>query len=430
MFLKLFKSKKSSAQSQKDKARRRIKHQQDKKNRTEKIPVSQLRIGMFVRELDIPWEESSFMFQGIELKTQDEILQVQQQCKHVWVDYTEYCLDSGKPNNAANPFKPVQPSILVEEEYNDAKLVHTQTKHIITNVFEDIRLGGEIDVGKVKQSINNSVSSILRNPDASIWLTRLQEKDNNTAQHSLNVAALSVIAGRSLGFSRTELENLGVCALLHDIGKAQLPRELSHKCDNLSEREEALLRKHAEIGFQLLSSSKNIYSGAAQVALTHHERVDGQGYPRGTGADDIPQYAKIVAIADAYDSMTSRNMNSRAMSPTESLDILYSERGKRFDEKLVLKFIEGIGIYPPGSIVEMTNGEVGIVLSTTDERLQPRVILMLDENKDATVQQVVDLSLMNLDTLGKPYQIKTTLHDGAFGIIVEEFQRAGLRIGD
>ncbi len=431
MFFKLFKSRNDPKDrgAEKKARSRRVKHKQNKQNRVEKIPVDQLRPGMFVRELDIPWEDSTFLFQGVTIESQSDVLEVQKQCKHVWVDYTEYQLVDSKKGAPSTAFASNQSLLEVEEAYPEARDVHEQVQQVVKKMFSDIRLGGEIDVTTVKQSISSSVSSILQNPDASIWLTRLREKDDHIGQHVMNVAALSIIAGRALDLSNNDLQNLGVCALMHDVGKSLLPLELINRSGTFNEVELGLMRTHPQLGHDILSQAKNIYSGAAIVALSHHENFDGSGYPRGLKGDDIPLFARIVAIADAYDSMTTKQAHRDAYSPTQALDELYAKRDKQFDSQLVLKFIDGIGIFPPGSIVEMTNGEVGIVLSTTNEKLNPRVIMILDKNKDASVQQMVDLSQLSIDSDGQAYQIKTTLADGAFGIVVDEFQRAGLRIG-
>jgi len=170
-------------------------------------------------------------------------------------------------------------------------------------------------------------------------------------------------------------------------------------------------------------------SGAADVAHAHHERPDGKGYPRGLTAEKIPKYAKIVAIAEAYDVITTAQTYRKAMSPSEALQELYANRGTQFDEDLVVRFIDAVGIFPPGSIVEMVNGEIGIVLSNTHDKLRPKIIMILDANKEASAQRVIDLSQMDVDSEGNVYQIKTTLSDGSFGINVEDFQRAGLRMG-
>ena len=160
-----------------------------------------------------------------------------------------------------------------------------------------------------------------------------------------------------------------------------------------------------------------------------HERPDGKGYPRGLTAEKIPKYAKMVAIAEAYDVITTTQNYREALSPSEALQELYANRGTQFDENLVISFIDAVGIFPPGSIVEMVNGEIGIVLTNTKDKLRPKIIMILDANKEASAQRVVDLSQMDADNDGTVYQIKTTLSDGSFGIDVEDFQRAGLRMG-
>jgi HD-GYP domain-containing protein (c-di-GMP phosphodiesterase class II) len=426
MFFNLFKSKNPTPRS----GGKRAKHAQDKKNKVEKIPVDQLRIGMYVRELDIPWEESSFMFQGMDIKTQQDVLDVQRQCASVWVDYTEYRLTDSRPaDKAGSAFASKISLIDLEEKYDDAKDVHTKTKQIVTRLFDNVAVGGDVNVAQVKESVSSSVGSILRNPDASIWLTRLSEKDNAIVQSSLNVSALSIIAGRAMDMTKRELESLGVCALMHNIGKTKLPNELIQKAEPLSKAERVVLQTHTQIGYDILSASKTLDPKAAKVALLHHERVDGAGYPQALKGDKIPLFAKIVAIADAYNEMTTESPGYTPKSSSEALDSLYAERGKQFDSELVLKFIDGIGIFPPGSLVEMTNGEVGLVLSSTKQKLKPMVILILNKAKEAAIQQVIDLSGMCVDLAGAPYQIKTTLPDGTFGLVADDFQRAGLRFG-
>ena len=399
-----------------------------------KTQVKDLRVGMFVVELDKPWEESSFMLQGLDIQSSKEILMLQKECEYVYVDYDELSLkskndDKSSTNAVAAGNTRSDALVSVEEEYDEASNVHKMASTTVNTLFEEIRLGAQIDGGKVKQAVDGCVDSILRNPDASVWLTRIQAKDESTAQHSLNVTALSVILGKSLNMTSKELEDLGVSAMLHDIGKTSIPTELLTKPDKLTDEESKLLQTHCRAGRDLLVSTKSVMSGAADVAHSHHERPDGQGYPRGLTAEKIPKYAKIVAIAEAYDVLTTTQPYRKAVSASEALQELYKHRGTQFDEKLVITFIDAVGIFPPGSIVEMVNGEIGIVLSNTNDKLRPKVIIILDVNKEAAQQLVVDLSMMETDNSGDVYQIKTTLPDGSFGISVEDFQRAGLRFG-
>lgn len=431
-FKKLFKSQpaKTKRGSRTDERRGSTQRTEQTRKHRQKFNVQDLRIGMFVVELDIPWEKSTFMFQGLEIKSAKEILELQRQCKFVYVDFDEFSLKKERKSTGlpAAPNSSPGSLVSVQEEYSSAQQVNQLASQTVTNLFQEIRLGAEIDGGKVKQAVSGCVDSIMRNPDASVWLTRIQAKDEGTAQHSLNVAALSIVVGKAMNMNTRQLEDLGVCAMLHDVGKTSLPEQLLSKTDPLTEDELLEMRKHARYGRDILVSTNSVMSGAADVAHSHHERPDGKGYPRGLTDEKIPEFAKIVAIAEAYDVMTTRQAYREARSPSEALQELYAQRNKQFDEELVLKFIDSVGVFPPGSIVEFSNGEIGIVLSSTGDKLKPRVIMILDANKDPATQHVVDLSQNERDPAGEIYQLRTTHSDGSFGINVEDFQRAGLRI--
>lgn len=436
LFSKLFKSEERQPAPRTARARETIrKPERTKKTRKQhvKIDAKDLRVGMFVVELDKPWEESSFMFQGLEIQSAADILAVQRECAYIWVDYDEFGIPDSSSDMAV-PGKPgfgstLDSGVTVEDEIEAATEVHDLASQAISTLFEEIRLGAEIDGGKIKQAVNGCVDSILRNPDASVWLTRIQAKHEATAQHSLNVAALSIVMAKSMGMSTREMEDVGVCGMLHDVGKTSVSSEILDKKGPLTDEERAEMQRHARYGRDILLSTKSVMSGAADVAHSHHERPDGQGYPRKLTDDSIPLYAKIVAIAEAYDTMTINQPYRGALSPSDALQELYAQRGKQFDEDLVIRFIDSVGIFPPGSIVEMVNGEVGIVLSNTSDKLRPRVILILDAIGEPTAQRIVDLSQSDTDNEGKLFQIKTTHRDGAYGIDVGDFQRAGLRMG-
>lgn len=433
LFSKLFKSEEKKPP---ERRRRQPVEQRERTQRTrrhhEKINVQDLRVGMFVVELDIPWEESSFMFQGLELKSPADVLAVQNECTHVWVDYDEFSLPKQTPSQglpASNASFAIDSGVQVEEELDAAAEVHALASKAISNLFEEIRLGAEIDGGKVKQAVNGCVDSILRNPDASVWLTRIQAKHEETAQHSMNVAALSIVMAKSMNMSSREMEDIGICGMLHDVGKTSVSSEILEKTGPLNDEEMAEMQRHARYGRDILISTKSVMSGAADVAHSHHERPDGLGYPRRLTDEGIPLFAKIVSIAEAYDTMTINQPYRAAISPSDALQELYAQRGKQFDEDLVIRFIDAVGIFPPGSIVQMLNNEVGIVLANTKDKLRPRVIMILDAIGEPLTQRIVDLSQMDTDDEGNIYQIKTTHSDGAFGINVGDFQRAGLRMG-
>jgi putative nucleotidyltransferase with HDIG domain len=431
LFSKFFKNNQKTKDATKRVAARR-KSAATKKTRKQhvKINVNDLRVGMVVVELDKTWEESSFMFQTVEINSTADISQVQKECSFVWVDYDVHSLqDAKKPKQTERPRTFLGSTINVIDEIETASTVHSMASQAITYLFDDIRLGAELDGTAVKQAVSGCVDSILRNQDATLWLTRMQAKDAGTAQHSMNVSALSIIMAKSMGLNNSEMEDVGVCGMLHDVGKTRVPIKIIEKTASLTPEEIAEMRRHTIYGRDILLSTQSVMSGAADVAYSHHERPDGLGFPQGLIDDQIPVYSKIIAIAESYDNMTTTQPYRAALSPSQALQELYQLRGKQFDEELVVLFIDSVGIFPPGSIVEMLNREVGIVLANTTDKLRPRVIMIMDAMGEPAMQRLVDLSRLENDNEGKAYQIRTTHGDGAFGINVGEFQRAGLRIG-
>lgn len=396
-----------------------------------KISTKDLRVGMTVTELDKPWEESRFMFQQVAINSTADIMAMQEECSIVWVDYDENALQKSKKMHRPkdNGLTMDTPQVTVREELNATKQAHSLASQAVSSLFEEMRLGAELDGTVVKQAVSGTVESILRNQDASLWLTRMKNKDVGTAQHSMNVSALSIILAKALGMNSREMEDVGACGMLHDVGKTRLPSSILEKIGPLDTAEQEEMKRHTIYGRDILLSTKNVMSGAADVAHCHHERPDGKGFPNNLTDDSIPLYSKIVSIAEAYDNMTTSQVYREALSPSHALQELYSKRGKQFDEDLIILFIESIGIFPPGSIVEMVNNEVGIVLTNTADKLRPRVIMILDSLGEPAMQRIVDLSRLETDSEGAIYQIKTTHSDGAFGINIDEFQRAGLRIG-
>jgi len=432
LFSKLFKSDQKATDAVKCPASQSKSAPQKKPRKQHvKIDAKDLRIGMVVVELDKPWEESSFMFQILEITCAADITAVQNESSVVWVDFDDHSLQDDNDSAPEQLYSgPVKENLVdVVDELNNANNVHSMANEAVSSLFEDIRLGGELDGTVVKQAVSGCVDSILRNQDASLWLTRMQATDAGTAQHSMNVSALSIIMAKAMGLNDQEMEDIGVCGMLHDVGKTKLPRALLEKTTALTAGEVLAMQRHTSYGRDILSSTQNVLPIAAEVAYTHHERPDGLGFPQGLAADQIPLYSKIIAIAEAYDNLTMLQPNQTPLSPSHALQELYEQRGKKFDEKLIILFIDSVGIFPPGSIVEMVNNEIGIVLANTRDKLRPRIILILDSTGEPAMQQIVDLSRFETDSDGKAYQVKTTHSDGAFGINVSDFQRAGLRIG-
>lgn len=397
-----------------------------------KIDVAELTIGMYVVELDRPWTETSFLFQGFRIRQQQEIRLLQHICKHVWVDSRRA---RGKNSHAvenqagATEQRPVIGKVDFSQEIEQAapawNTAHTESLRIL----EAVKLGQELDVQAVKAVVRECVDSILRNPAAMLWLARIKNSDYYTAEHSLRVSMLAIALGKELGLVPYQLEQIGVCGMLHDVGKLKVPNAILNKPGALTAEELRIMQSHAIEGRRLLMSNQQITPATVDVAYSHHERLDGRGYPRGLNAEKIPYFAKIIAVVDAYDAINSDRVYSKGKSNLEALRILNDSASSHFDEGIVGHFIRMMGIYPPGEIVELANGEVGIIIGCAPgNKLKPKILRVLNARKELCKEVVIDLAKTTVDGSGKSCRIREVHSSGAFGIDIDEYRRKGLLI--
>lgn len=399
-----------------------------------KMPIGQLSIGMYVVELDRPWGETAFLFQGFRIRQQQEILLLAEVCQYVWVDARRSVgmqrqVEENLASAATAELQPVIAKVDFNLEMQQAEPAFHSAREQSLRLLEAVRLGHELDVAQVKVVVKECVESMLRNPGAMLWLARIKNSDEYTAEHCLRVAIYSIALGRELGLRQDELEHLGMCGMLHDVGKIKVPSAILNKPGALTPHELRVMQSHASEGRKLLMSNQQVTAAAVDVAFSHHERLDGRGYPRGLDAPRIPHFAKIVAVVDAYDAINSDRPYSKGKSSLEALRILFEASGSHFDEELVKIFVRRIGIYPPGEIVEMNNGEVGIIIACSPlSKLKPKVLLVLNEDKQLGPERVVDLQETPRDRSGRSYRIKDVYPTGAFGIDIEVYRRKGLVI--
>ena len=269
----------------------------------------------------------------------------------------------------------------------------------------------------------------MRNPDALLWMSKIRSQDEYTAEHCLNVCILAIAFGRHLGMSEADLEKLGLCGLLHDVGKMRVQPEVLHKPGALNDKELASMRAHATHGRNLLMSSPGIPNSTIDVAYSHHEKVDGSGYPRGLKSAGISELAKIIAIVDAYDAMTADRCYSPSIPSTEALKIIFKDRNTHFDDRLALEFIKSVGLYPPGTIVELVNGLVGIVFETnTKYRHLPKMIVVKNQETQLGKVVMVDLADVEKKKMDKTFLIKRALKEGSFGVFMKDYRDQGLAL--
>jgi putative nucleotidyltransferase with HDIG domain len=404
-----------------------------KSSQKQRLPVTELRPGMFVAELDRPWEETPFLFQGFTIETEHEIEVLAQYCETVTIDIESSIVftmeksghrATGTQSKTTAVHKRTQS---VERELSRAQRAHKASSRLIRTIMDDVRLGKSIDTPAAKEAVTETVDSVIANQDAMALLTRVREKDEYTSQHSLSVSILTIALGRHVGMERDELIELGMCGLLHDVGKIMTPDEVLKKPGRLTDEEMDIMREHARHGRDIIMSSSGAPMKALDVAHAHHERFDGMGYPRGLLESQITQYTRMVAITDTFDAITSDRSYDNARSNMDAFQILGKGRGHQWDPKLVIRFIEAIGIFPAGTAVELSNQLIGVVIETHPTlKLRPKVILTHGPGGPLQPPMLVNLATTEFDESGNHLKVQRVLPPAVAGIDLHELRENGI----
>jgi HD-GYP domain-containing protein (c-di-GMP phosphodiesterase class II) len=386
----------------------------------EKIPVKFLQVGMYITKLDRPWLETPFPFQGFYLRTKHEINEVQRFCEYIYID-TKKCTQTYKESEIGKPSpllakskskaksKYVSASDLrkiaidigkyekdtkpFKKEINNAKVLFSDLSHSIEQISFNIRVGKKLNISETKNLTKSVVNSVIKNPNTMIWLSRLKDKGDYTYNHSLRSSILATVFGRYLGLNEKDLLSLATGVLLSDIGKTKIKRNLLNKSEELTKSEMILVKSHVELGVEMLASQENIEHDTLVIVETHHERFNGSGYPYALIGAEIPFFGQIAGLVDVFDAITNKKSYGQHMTPAQAMDWLYSQRDKLFSAQLIDDFVQAIGLYPAGTIVELTDESIGLVVSHNPEkRLRPEVLIIKDKNKIVQSNSTIDLS--------------------------------------
>lgn len=371
------------------------------------VSVGDLRIGMYVGALDRPWLESPFLLQGFPLRSMSDIEQLQSLCRHVFVDRDKSASGSlmGMKQQRAGPvtsteIKQTKGGLRrtvsrlfggltsrrsrelahqVEQGLGRSEQIFNETRSLARQIIDDVRIGSAIDTKTAREAVSDCVDHVLNNSDALMMLSNIKSKDNYTSEHSVNVSILSIILGQSAGLQRAHLEEIGLAGLLHDVGKVLTPDEILNKPERLTDEEFLIMRMHPSQGRDILDTVEGLSHPIVDVAHQHHERLNGTGYPRRLRVNDLGLETRIVAIADTYDAITSDRVYGKGRPNLEAYQILRAASGSHYDETLVAKFLDTIGVYPPGTAVQLRNGQFGIVVRRNPtQSLRPLVLLVKD----------------------------------------------------
>jgi HD-GYP domain-containing protein (c-di-GMP phosphodiesterase class II) len=429
-----------------------------------RVGVNQLKIGMYVAELDRPWLETPFLFQGFYIRGQDEIDELRKFCDYVYI-YLETGQDAAGPARGRLPWIPErlggtvrdgrrrgwlrlrsrrrrhqdlahtgiqaaqrQPvykeTTGLKEEVANATGVHKEAVETVHAVMTGLRLSDKLDVQRLETAVNPMVDSILRNPAALAYLIRLQNKGDYLYRHSLASLVWATVLGRHIGLNREDLNVVALGAMLLDMGKIRLPDEILEKPTKLTDEEYALMKRHVEFGLEILKETKEVDERVMDMVAHHHERFNGSGYPNGLRGSQVPVFARIAGIVDAYDAMITPRSYAKPMSSFDAFRQLRLQADIEFQAELIDQFTQAIGVFPTGTLVELNTGQIAVVTKQNRvRRLRPEIMVIMNPEKEFLDSfSVIDLNRESGAEHGREtLWIEHGLAPGSFGIDPTEF---------
>ena len=387
------------------------------------VAVGDLQFGMYIKELDRPWIETPFVFQGFCLRTEQQLQALRKFCRHVVVDVAR----SEVSRSPARPSAPSTSSAAafpirgnagykapadLGREIEAASGLYSQTCEALTKLIEPLDAGqASLDGGEVQGLVNGLAESVIRNPDALLLLSKVREAKAAAHARALQVCVYMMVFGRFLQREPDDIRLLGMLGLLQDLGNARVPTALLQKHERLTAEESEIVKRHVELSGHIVGITKGLPARLEQLVLLHHERQDGTGYPRGLRGYQIGLHGSMAAICDAYEMLLAPPPYGEGQSAAQAVKLLVKERGTAFHGPLLEQFIRCMGAFPVGSEVELTSGEFGVVIGEhVSQRLKPKVMVLLDQ-----AGRIV-LSRKIIDLANEPdMRIRRTLEQGKLG---------------
>ena len=425
---------------------------------TKMLPVERLEIGMYVAQLDCPWLETPFLFQGFYIRDDDEIADLKKHCKHVYVSRVSLTAEQAEDDSpievaplskevvdkkdahiaalfevdeSEDPNGEVKQQNIVYKETTSLKQesrtavgVYKQAMLTVQGVMQNLQKSGSLDLAQLETAITPMVDSVLRNPAALACLMRMQKKGNYLYRHSLASTVWAAILGRQIGLSRDDLNVIAVGAMLLDVGKTRLPDALLEKPGKLTDEERHLVRQHVQFGLEILEITDGVDARVLEMVAHHHERYNGTGYPLKLKGNSIPVFGRIAGIVDAYDAMITPRPYAKLQSSYDALRKLRKLADVEFQAEIVEQFTRAIGAFPTGTLVELNTREVAIVTKQNRiRRLRPEVMIIMSAEKQLLEKfRVIDLNEETIAEGGTlSLWIERGLPPGVYGIDPTEF---------
>lgn len=389
-----------------------------------RIDVKHLSLGMYLHEFCGSWMEHPFWRTKFVLADPNDLALIRATAiREVWIDVsrgkdvsvgtasltreevdaridTDFSrLEDLPPLVVEPPAPPPLPSndrlpVSMQSELRRAASICGQAKQAVVSMFNEARMGKAVDAASANSLVEEISNSVMRNPGALISLARLKTADDYTYMHSVAVCALMVALARQIGLSEAHTRSAGMAGLLHDLGKAAIPLTVLNKPGKLTDEEFIVVKSHPVAGYEMLKEGAAVEAAVLDACLHHHEKMDGTGYPDKLAGDKISLIAKMTAICDVYDAITSNRPYKRGWDPSESIRRMAEWTTDHFDPRLFQAFVKSIGIYPVGSLVRLTSGRIGVVTEQAPKSLvTPRVKVFFSTKSDMRIPpEVVDLA--------------------------------------